>query len=67
MTQRKTTAERPWFGVSVRVDSGVGLCSLHPLGGVGEAASTDFCDHYTKLEYKISGDTSDRCDYDEED
>lgn len=37
------------------------------VGGVGEAASTDFCDHYTKLEYKISGDTSDRCDYDEED
>jgi hypothetical protein len=31
-------------------------------GSAGTDATT-FCDHYTQLEYTISGDSSERCDY----
>ena len=32
-------------------------------GGLNTEDEYVFCEHYTKLEYKISGDTSDVCDY----
>ena len=32
-------------------------------GGLDTEDEYVFCEHYTKLEYKISGDTSDVCDY----
>ena len=37
--------------------------ALYSGGGAAVAEETDFCEHYSKLEYKISGDTSGRCDY----
>ena len=40
-------------------------CVLHAPTGGGLDTEDEyvFCEHYTKLEYKISGDTSDVCDY----
>jgi hypothetical protein len=31
------------------------------FGGYSAPSSTDFCDHYTQLEYTVSGDTSGKC------
>lgn len=38
--------------------------SFNVRGGSADTDdATTFCDHYTQLEYTISGDTSERCDY----
>ena len=34
-------------------------------GSGGAAGSTDFCDHYSQLEYTVSGDTSGICDHED--
>lgn len=36
-----------------------------PYGGGGASSSSDPCDHYSQLEYTVSGDTSGRCGHED--
>lgn len=38
-----------------------------PVPNQGASSGDDFCDHYSKIEYVISGDDSDVCDYGDDD